>query len=194
MATALAKHGLRLDVPVSYAEVGSCKGYPFLDVASWIETLDKTSKLDRLLGEGGATSFSSTLKSFWAKYQLSHPSHQMFSSGLKPEDCIPVYLHGDEGTTYKKDGALCISFQSPLGRGTSTTKLGQLDGLDDTIRQKLNYLGHAFETRFLIIAGLKDSLSRTMYSLAWGYFSLSLKPFELENPINSTSIVFLWIG
>lgn len=158
----MAKHGLRLDVPISYAEVGGDKSYPFLDATSWIETLDKNSKLDRLIGTCGTTSFSSTLKSFWANYKLDHCSHEIFSSDLKLEDCIPIYLHGDEGTTYKKDGALCLSFQSPLGRGTSTTKLGQLDGIDDTIRQKMNYLGHAFETRFLIIAGLKDSFSRTM--------------------------------
>ena len=161
MAGAFARHGLRLDVAISYARVGGNDRYPFIDAASWVEALDKHSKLDRLIGSCGAT-LSSTLKSFWQNYQLDHPSHQVFSSALKLEDCIPVYLHGDEGTTYKKDGGLCISSQSPLGRGTSTTKLGQLDGIDDTARQKLNYLGHAFETRFLIIAGLKDSFSRTM--------------------------------
>ena len=176
MARAFSKHGLRLGVEISYAPIAGYEKYPFIEAASWVEALDRNSRLDRLIGSCGAatsTSMSATLKAFWQNYRLDHPSHQIFSSNLQLEDCIPVYLHGDEGTTYKKDGALCISLQSPLGRGTSTTKLGQLDGLDDSVRQKLNYLGHAFETRFLMIAGLKDSLSHYAYN--WGV----VKPWGL---------------
>ena len=35
------------------------------------------------------------------------------------EECVPLYLHGDEGVTYKRGGVLILSFQSPLGFGTS---------------------------------------------------------------------------
>ena len=53
----------------------------------------------------------------------------------------------------KKDGALVVAFQSPLGRGTSKNKVGNVVGNNE---QKVNFVGHAFETRFLIVAGLKE--------------------------------------
>ena len=76
---------------------------------------------------------------------------------LRLENCCPVYIHGDEGTTYKKDGCLCVSFHSPFGRGTvSSKKMGPLLERGDH-ETDMNFVGHAFETRWLLGAMLKES-------------------------------------
>ncbi|CAE7334637.1 unnamed protein product [Symbiodinium sp. CCMP2592] len=93
------------------------------------------------------------LESYWDNFKQLHPTHQIFNLQVPLSRCLPVLLHGDEGTTYKRDGALVLSFQSPLGRGTSKNKVGNVAGDN---KQLLNFVGHAFQSRFLIVAGLKE--------------------------------------
>ena len=154
VARAFAKHGLRFKVELAFGHVGRQRDFPYIPVSEWIRCLDKAGQLDRLVGCKG--DFSSSLRQYWDRFEKAHPSHQVFElakAGLVSlHQAVPVYLHGDEGTTLKKDGALVISFQSPLGKGTSSSKMGDLEGGP----HHLNFLGHAFETRFLIIAALKD--------------------------------------
>ena len=152
VARCFAKHGLRLDVQLSYAHVGRERDHPYIPVASWIQALDKTGRLGRLVG-CSTTDLPKYLSSYWSRFKQLHPSHQVFEQQLPLDRCLPVYLHGDEGTTMKKDGALVVAFQSPLGRGTSKNKVGNVVGNNE---QKVNFVGHAFETRFLIVAGLKE--------------------------------------
>ena len=57
----------------------------------------------------------------------------------------------------KKMGHWLLSFQSPLGRGASKNKVGNVAGDN---KQLLNFFGHAFQSRFLIVAGLKEALSK----------------------------------
>ena len=139
--------------------MGSDQAYPFLKVGSWIETLDACGKLHRLtgLGEGQPfTCFKTTLQEYWRKFEKLHPDHEVFTYARGDpsffESALPVYVHGDEGTTYKKAGCLCLSFHCPFGKGTLSSKVGQIDGHagSDT-----NFKGHAFETRFLLGALLR---------------------------------------
>ena len=63
------------------------------------------------------------LEVFWQRYRKIIPKFQLFervdAGQCTYRQCIPLYLHGDEGVTYKKGGVLVVSFQSPLGFGTS---------------------------------------------------------------------------
>ena len=96
---------------------------------------------------------------YWEKYRLMHSGHQVFKlaaeGALKLQCCVPVAFHGDEGTTYKKDGCLVLSFHSVVGKGTLSNKLGPVqDGHLPNLHT--NFVGHAFQTRFLLAALLKD--------------------------------------
>ncbi|CAE7380456.1 unnamed protein product, partial [Symbiodinium microadriaticum] len=152
VARAFAKAGLRLDVKLSYAHVGQYREHPYIPVSSWIQSLDQAGRLGKLVG-CSMDDLPKVLSSYWANFKQVHPKHQVFDLQTPLDRCLPVYLHGDEGTTYKKDGALVLSFQSPLGRGTSKNKVGNVLGGN---KQFMNFIGHAFETRFLIVAGLKE--------------------------------------
>ena len=162
MARVFARHGLRLDVPISTCRVGANCHFPYIKVESWIQTLDRLGKLHKLVGLGTDhqpfSEIEGSLLEFWNRFRLMHGQHQVFAEAsrgsIQLNRAFPVYMHGDEGTTYKKDGCLCLSFHSPLGRGTSLNKMGPVeDGLQG--EQHVNFVGHAFETRFLLGAMLK---------------------------------------
>lgn len=160
VARVFAKHGLRLPVDISFGKVGNDHSYPYIEVGSWIKALDQAGKLYRFTGLGTlGTPFremGGSLEEFWKKFEVLHGSHQVF--GLKRDvlrQCVPVYLHGDEGITYKKDGCLCLSIHSPLGRGTLSSKLGPIDCGDVQTEHHVNFIGHAFETCFLLGSLLK---------------------------------------
>ena len=97
---------------------------------------------------------------YWEKYRLMHSGHQVFKTCCRGRfetsmPCVPVAFHGDEGTTYKKDGCLVLSFHSVVGKGTLSNKLGPVqDGHLPNLHT--NFVGHAFQTRFLLAALLKD--------------------------------------
>ena len=152
VARAFAKAGLRLDVKLSYAHIGQHREHPYIPVSSWIQTLDKAGRLSKLVG-CSTDDWPKILGSYWDNFKQLHPTHQIFSLQVPLNRCLPVLLHGDEGTTYKKDGALVLSFQSSVGRGTSKNKVGDVAGDN---KQLLNFIGHAFQSRFLIVAGLKE--------------------------------------
>lgn len=162
MSRTFAKHGLRLDIEISNGKVGNDRKYPYIKVASFIKALDKEGKLNKLIGLGRTVDTLDKagpgLEKFWTKYRISHSGHEVFSladSGeLDLKRCLPVFIHGDEGTTYKKDGCFVVSFHSPLGRGTVSNKLGPLgDGSSDP---HMNFVGNSVETRFLLGALLRD--------------------------------------
>ena len=187
VSRALAKHGLRLDVEISFTTLGGFTRYPYIEVSSWIRTLDLKGKLHHFVSVG-ESDMSSTLERFWTNFKKRHPSHQVFQSGVNLQNAVPVYLHGDEGTTYKKDGALCISLQCPLGKGTRTTKLGDLADIGEAARQRLNYVGNSFETRFLLISAMKDYSAFSQFHTTGQHYLLKfLCLFCSDSTINITA-------
>ena len=144
--------------------MGDVAQYPYIKAESWVVALDKNGKLDRLLGLGSdirtIEAAGPSLLDFWNKFEVLHGSHQVFElardGSVDLSQAVPIYLHGDEGTTYKKDGCLCLSMHSLIGAGTLSNKLGPVvDGI--RADPHMNFAGHAFETRFLLGALLKDS-------------------------------------
>lgn len=103
------------------------------------------------------------LTKFWSRYERICPTHTVFtkirqSEGrLQPYQFLPLLVHGDEGTTYKKNGFLIIQFCGVIGAGSSKTK-------SDTEWHKelascgipINLVKNSFKTRFLTFACPKD--------------------------------------
>lgn len=157
-----AKHGLRLDIEISNGKVGNDRKYPYIKVASFIKALDKQGKLSQLIGLGKPVNTLAKagpgLENYWEKFRMLHSGHEVFALADRGEldlKCsLPVLIHGDEGTTYKRDGCFVVSFHSPLGRGTVSNKLGPMgDGSSDP---HTNFVGNSMETRFLLGALLRD--------------------------------------
>ena len=63
--------------------------------------------------------------------------------------------------------------QTPMGKGTAKTKLGELDVGPEHV---MNYVGHAFETRFLLIAALKDSCQPN--TLRMGLYGFTIQVYS----------------
>eukprot|EP00435_Cladocopium_sp_Y103_P037116 s523_g9.t1 len=163
----MAKHKLRLDVEISYGSVGHDRKYPYVKAASWVKSLEKHGKLSKLLGfehlgpeYNRLAACGDLLEDFWRKYRPLHDTHEVFAradaGAIQLRNCVPVYLHGDEGTTYKKDGCLVLSIHTPLGAGTLSQKMGPVVA-DERDAARTNFAGHALETRFMLAALLKDS-------------------------------------
>lgn len=163
VSTVFARHGLRLDVELSYGKVGDCRKYPYVKVASLITAMDKIGKLNTLLGLGERCDTLAKagpgLKNFWEQFRHVHGQHDVYALAAAGQidlaSAIPVFLHGDEGTTYKKDACFVMSMHTPLGKGTLSNKLGPMD--DGALDPHTNFAGHSFETRFLLGALLRDS-------------------------------------
>lgn len=191
VARCFARHGLRLDVQLSYGKLGMEPRFPYVKAEAWVRALDRAGKLDRLIGlrlpgQGDFTALGPSLEEFWQKFKQLHGSHEVFrlaDQGLLPlKACVPVYLRGDEGTTYKRDGCLCLSFHSPMGRGTLSNKVGSLTDLGIGFQDDphTNYVGHTFETRFLLAACLRViwQHGKFFYCLLAGPYVLATRPLE----------------
>ena len=159
-----AKHGLRLDVPISDGRVGREKKYPFIKPSSWIATMDRRNMLHKLFGLGPDLNTLDKVKThlldFWSKYELGHAGHEVFDmvrqGRLRLERCVPCYIHGDEGTTLKKGGNLVLSFFSPVGQGVAGAKTGE-----DQTGLLMNFIGHGFSNRFVTGSLLKACVRNT---------------------------------
>ena len=166
VARCFARHGLRLDVQLSSGKVGMESRFPYIKIDAWIRSLDRAGKLEKFIGlqlpgQGDFHALGPSLEDFWQKFRQIHGRHDVFrlaDQGLVPlKACVPIYLHGDEGTTYKRDGCLCLSFHSPMGRGTLSNKVGDLQIPGQDVQDPhTNYAGHTFETRFLVAACLRE--------------------------------------
>ena len=154
------KHGLRLDVEMSYGKVGTHVDFPFIKASSWVGALEKTACLHHLFGLGAEcgslAKAAPFLLDFWQKYELCHGGHQIYDlakrGNVKLEHCVPCYMHGDEGITYKRDGALVVSMHSPIGNGVASKRMGDLGG---PCELNTSFVGHCFKTRFVLGVLLK---------------------------------------
>jgi hypothetical protein len=164
----LSQHGLRLNVDIASGVVGADKDYPFIKASSWVRALDNHGKLEQLFGLGPEVTTlekcGPVFLDFWDKYRKLNGNHSVFrfadEGSIPLNAALPVVLHGDEGTTYKKDGCLVFSFHNVVGRGTISNKLGSvLNDLNDgnSVDPHTNFVGHAFQTRFLLGTLLKES-------------------------------------
>lgn len=107
------------------------------------------------------------LLNFWRHFREPYPMHQLWPAVDRGEKCLtrclPCYLHGDEGVSFKKGGIFIFSFQSAFGTGTSKSAVdspNNLRAVEEGIR--LNFLQTGFQTRMLICACPKECTGKTI--------------------------------
>lgn len=150
-------------VRINYVQNGPLKGLAWLPPSVFLETLARMNDLCHILG--GFRNMEEArpiLTTFWDRYRIFFPHHELWNdidAGRKQaSQCIPLYLHGDEGTTYKRQGVLIVSWQSPLGYGSSRRPHHMAVNLADMGEAglPLNFLKSGTFTRMLTIITPKD--------------------------------------
>lgn len=157
-------NNLYYPLEVTTEETPPLAGFPWIKPTMFLRTMARMNDLSHLLGGKTLKEAAGTLEDFWKKYRALHPQHQLWrdidSGKKKTSKCIPVYLHGDEGVTYKRGGVLVLSFQGVLGHGSrKSQKVAEVRGelrawADHGIR--LNFLKTGLQTRILICVCPKD--------------------------------------
>lgn len=159
----LRNNGLLYDVPITKVETKPLMQFPWLRPRDFLYTMYSHNDLHHVLG--GCSSLKQAepvLQAFWTRYQKIYPEFQLFQQidrgEKKKEQCIPLYLHGDEGTWYKRGGVFVFSFQSPLGYGTSKRDYDMSMNLKNLGESglPLNFLKAGMYTRMLMLVCPKD--------------------------------------
>ena len=156
-------------VELSYDVLGAHVQFPWIRPTNLISTMVRTGELPLLLG--GLPSLQAAagvLEEFWCRYKAVYPAHGVFrkiseSKGtVKTSQLVPILVHGDEGTTYKRAGMLVIQFSAVIGSGTNKAK-AKPGWNNDSIAKcgiPLNLVKNAIQTRFLTFLCPRD----------WGWF------------------------
>ena len=118
------ENNLYYPVPVTVEDASPLQGFPWIKPSDFLKTMASYNDLSNILGGfSNLWEAEPMLVTFWERYRRVFPAFGLFEQVDRGvctyKQCIPLYLHGDEGITYKKNGVLIISFQSPLGFGTS---------------------------------------------------------------------------
>lgn len=155
------KFGMRYDVKISHAQVGSVTDFPYLKPSNYLRTLVKTNDFKRLLGDRSLKEARPLLAQFWKLYQGICPRHDVFTAQHTKgclDRCLPLYIHGDEGTTYKRKGVLIVTFQAAFGTGGRHAPNVSLKPVMETNDAgiPLNFIRTALQSRFLSVVCPKD--------------------------------------
>lgn len=144
-------------------ETAPLEGFPWVKPSDFIKTMYRMNDLHHFLGGHSLSEATPILRTFWERYRSIHPRHQLWSQVDKGEKditkCIPLYLHGDEGTSFKRGGILFLSLQGAIGYGTSK----RAQELEEKLRSMndgipLNLLKTGLQTRVMICNCPKDSV------------------------------------
>ena len=144
---ALVRHGLSCPAQIDSIDIGLENPHPMLRISSMLKVLALNDSLSTLWGSGDSDP-TAVLAKFWRRFRAHQPSHQVFRQHANElHRVLPLFLHADEGETLKNAGIMIVSWESPIGLGTSTQ--------DAPTDMGMNYLGSSFKTRFLISVLLK---------------------------------------
>ena len=119
-----------------------------------IAYLTGQNQLERLVGgnSGSVDDLECTLLEFWRRYARTWPSHQVFAEGNSQQlrHCIPCYVHGDDGRSFKKSGVLIVNLQGAIGQGSQpfVQKHSPCKKFRDR-SMGLNVGGHSYGSRLL---------------------------------------------
>ena len=140
--------------------------FPWIRPSNFLKSMGLMNDLDHLLGGHSLEGAENLLLDFWSKYRALVPEFQLWAesdAGLKDlRRCIPLYLHGDEGVTYKKNGVLVMSFQGAFGYGSSH----RAKEVEQNYRAMgegipLNFLKTGVQTRMMILVCPKEWVFHT---------------------------------
>lgn len=133
---------------------------PILKMRTWIDFMIKNNCWHILTGlvRPDEERERSILRQFWNDFKQQFPGHQIFQMAdqTQLEATAPICLHGDEGRGQKHKAFLVLSFRSILGRGLNPSEVDKRVRRvrKEYLKQKCNYKGHSFTSRFLI-AGVR---------------------------------------
>ena len=157
IVSVLTEYKLLYDVKIHLEQRLPLAGFPWLRPSDFLRSMGSLNDLSHILGgRRNVRDAEEVLLTFWKRFEAICPKHQLFEDarmGVKDlRRCLPMYLHGDEGTTYRKSGVLVISWQSAFGYGCSK-RASELpsEGI------ALNFLKTGFQTRMLALVCPKDS-------------------------------------
>jgi len=154
------RYGLTVPVPTSSLKCGLFHVHYF-SLSSWFNFL-MADYSNLLLGgfrfEDPLAGL--LLESFWKMYRVAHCDHWVFQEhGERLRQCVPYYLHLDEGTGLRKSAVLVINMQACWGQGTAdafeklhASGLGRTDAdmEDYMLRAEFhNQRGSSLQSRFL---------------------------------------------
>ena len=149
----MRQNSLHLPVPIHMVPVGVDE-LPMLLATDFIKVIDAGNHWERLFGIGDLATAEKMMTQFWQQYRLWFPDFELFGlahEGVPLHRTLPVYIHGDEGTHYKRSALMVLQWQSVLGKGTS--KLGPLQHGVLGSNQK----GQTLSTRMLFAVMRKES-------------------------------------
>ena len=143
--------GLAAPVPIHMKDVGAKFQHPILKVTDFLQAFATHRKLPLLWGSKTYSSRTEILPKFWRRFKAHDPQHPVFQIHAKQlAQVLPLQIHSDEGQTLKKTGVMVISWQSPLGFGTTMQD-------DSPEAMCLNFIGNSYSTRFLFTVCTKKS-------------------------------------
>lgn len=155
------KYGMQFPVELTYSRVGEIPEFPWIRPSAYLTALARTGELHRILGGYSLEESRLTLELFWERYRAQFPDHDIFKDEAKAAmlgRCIPLYCHGDEGTTYKKKGILIMGFQGVLGKGTRhAPNVRPRPGRVNDAGIPLNMLDSSLLTRLVSVICPKDT-------------------------------------
>ena len=155
-------------VELKMEEAPPLTAFPWIPPSRFISSMGRMNDLHVLLGGCSLRQAEKKLLNFWKCYRDVFPSHQLFEeadSGRKPlHKCLPLYLHGDEGVSFKKNGILILTLQSAIGHGSTKMSLQNYGPLEE--RLPLNFL-RTYETRMLIAVCPKEFAHGFISGFVW---------------------------
>ncbi|CAJ1392084.1 unnamed protein product [Effrenium voratum] len=126
--------------------------------SSFLELIDKGNHWEMISGQPTLARAEASFELFWKQYEVLFPNFSFFETARRNsipfKRVCPVYIHGDEGTHFKKSGIMILQWQGVLGAGTSRSV-----NANTTDAQAVNSLGNTLRTRLLV-----GVMPRAMYS------------------------------
>ena len=123
-----------------------------LKPSSFLKFIDDTKNWERICGVSDLPSAEAMFETFWERYQILYPNFEVFELArqglIDLRRACPIYIHGDEGTWYKRSAIMVLQWQGVLGRGTAKCQVEQ---------HGVNSLGHTLRTRLLCGVMTKES-------------------------------------
>lgn len=165
MTRVFKKNKLYYPVNIETCNAKPLTEFPWIPPSSFIKVMGASNDLGHLLGGLTLKQARGRLESFWSKYRALYPKHGLWAetdSGRKPmHKCLPVFVHGDEGVTFKKNGLLVLSFQGCMGWGSAKRSPDLIESYRASNEGiPLNFLRTGFQTRMLICVCPKDWVGR----------------------------------
>ena len=134
---------------ITHVDVGAAEKFPMILPSDFLQVIDKRNKWDVLCGKPTLEAACKSFSVFWSKYEVLYPNFTFFDvarEGDIPYDRgCPIYVHGDEGTHYKRSGIMILQWQGALGAGTSRNV-----NANTRDAQGVNSLGNTLKTRLLV--------------------------------------------